>query len=208
MAKLPNPRLPLPVLNSHDLFTLNEGTTIWRVYRTAGSHPANWSTFRQYGPVGTGRFDHHEPPAHHDPVRGILYGALDAPAAIVEAFQDGRLIDRFHDAPWLVCFALELDAPTLDLRGAWSTRAGASQAIASGPRGRAQAWSREIYAAYASVVGLTYPSAMAGTSTNVTLYERVAASMPAHPRLHIPLSHPGLESALNRIAERFGYGMR
>jgi hypothetical protein len=208
MAKLPNPRLPLPALDSDEVFTLTEGTSIWRVYRTMGGHPGNWSTFRRYGPVGTGRFDHHEPPAHDDPVRGILYGALDAPAAVVEAFQDGRLIDRFHDAPWLACFALELDAPTLDLRGAWSTRAGASRAIASGPRGRARAWSREMYAAYASVVGLTYASAMAGTSTNVALYERAAASIPAHPRLHIPLSHPGLESALNRIAQRFGYGMR
>lgn len=209
MTKLPSPRLPLPALIPGDIETLDSGALIWRVYRTTGSHPATWSTFRRHGPVGTGRFDHHEPPAHDDLVLGILYGALDAGAALAEAFQDGRVIDRSHDAPWLACFALSGDTALLDLRGAWATRAGASQAISSGPRGRARAWSRAIHAAYPSLNGVIYPSAMAGESTNVALYERAAAaSMPTHPALNIPLSHPGLAPALSRIAAKFGYGMR
>ncbi len=208
MTKLPNPRLPLPTPAGDEIIILAEGTRIWRVYRAAGGHPATWSSFRRYGPISNGRFDHHEPPPHDDPARAIHYSALDAPGAVAEAFQDTRLIDRFHDAPWLACFELELDAQLLDLRGAWPTRAGASQAIASGRRDRAQAWSREIYAAYPSVLGLLYPSAMAGTSTNVALYERAVDCLPVHPELHLPLAHPGLEPALNRIADRFGYGLR
>jgi hypothetical protein len=100
------------------------------------------------------------------------------------------------------------DVALLDLRGAWPTRAGASQAISSGPRNRARAWSREIYRAYPSVAGLVYPSAMAGASANIALYERAASSVPAHPILHVPLTHPGLDGALNRIADRFNYKLR
>jgi len=208
VAKLPLPRPPLPHPHDDETTTLAAGTLVWRVYRAAGLHPATWSTFRAYGPVANGRFDHHGPPPHDDPTRGILYGSLDAPAAIAEAFADGRLIDRVLDAPWLVCFGLGRDTTLLDLRGAWPTRAGASQAIASGPRDVAQAWSREIYAAYPSVHGLLYRSAMAGSSTNIALYERAVAGLPRHPELHMPLSHPGVERALNGIADRFGYDLR
>jgi len=208
VAALPLPRLPLPRPRRYETRTLPEGALVWRVYRAGGRHPATWSTFRRYGPVANGRFDHQEPPPHDDPERGMLYGSLDAPAAIAEAFQDGRLIDRVRDAPWLVCFALGRATSVLDLRGAWPTRAGASQAIASGPRDVAQAWSREIYAAYPSVEGLLYRSAMAGSATNVALYERAAAGLPAHPELHVPLGHPGLDRALSRIADRFGYDLR
>lgn len=208
MSSLSLPRPPLPEPRGDEILALEEGTLVWRVYRTAGRHPASWTTFRTYGPVANGRFDHHHPPPHDDPTRGILYGSLDAPAAIAEAFGDGRLIDRVRDGPWLVCFALGRAAAMLDLRGAWPTRAGASQAIASGPRDVAQAWSREIHAACPSVQGLLYASAMAGSSTNIALYERAAAALPGHPALHVPLAHPGLGRALSRIADRFGYDLR
>lgn len=188
---------------------LPAGTRIWRVYRTAGRHPASWDTFRHVGPVAVGRFDHQAPPPHDDPDRGILYGALiRGDAAIVEAFQDARLIDRVQDSPWLAAFELARDAAALDLGGPWPTLAGASQAIASGRRDTAQAWSREIYAAYPTVDALLYPSAMAGGATNVAVYERGRDALPKQPLLNMPLAHPGLEVSLNRIAMTFGYDLR
>lgn len=208
METLPLPRPPLPAPGPDDLHVLAAGTIVWRVYRAAGRHPVTWSTFRGFGPVATGRFDHQEPPPHDDPERAILYGALRAEAAIVESFQDARLVDRLRDAPWLVGFALATEVVLLDLRGPWPTRAGASQAIASGPRVRAQAWSRAIHAAMPAVDGLVYASAMAGSLANVALYERARASLPPHPAVHVPLAHPGLEAALGRIATRYGYGLR
>ena len=84
------PRLPLPEATSDEITTLEPGTRIWRVYRAASLHRASWSTFRHYGPVAIGRFDHQEPPPHEDEDRAILYGSLDGPAAVVEAFQDAR----------------------------------------------------------------------------------------------------------------------
>jgi hypothetical protein len=129
-------------------------------------------------------------------------------AAIVEAFQDGRLIDRVLDSPWLVAFQLTRDVTALDLRGRWPTVAGASQAVASGRRDIAQAWGRAIYEAYPTVGALLYPSAMAGGATNVAVYERGRGALPKQPRLHVPLAHPGLEASLNRIATTFGYDLR
>ena len=192
-----------------ELATLGAGARIWRVYRTAGRHPASWNSFRHFGPVAGGRFDHQAPPPHDDPDRGILYGTMSrGDAAIVEAFQDARLIDRVLDSPWLVAFDLTREVTALDLRGPWPTVAGASQAIASGRRDTAQAWSRAIYQAYPTVGALSYPSAMAGGATNVAMYERASDAFPKQPRLHVPLAHPGLEASLNRIATTFGYDLR
>lgn len=182
---------------------------MWRVYRAGGRHPVSWDTFRTFGPVANGRFDHHLLPPSDQPDRGILYGALhDAGAAIIEAFQDTRTIDRAHEDPWLVAFGLELDLAVLDLAGPWPTKAGASQAIAAGRRDVAQRWSRAIYAAYPDIKGLIYRSAMAGPATNVAIYERGASALPERPVLNVPLSHPGLAGPINRIAATYGYDLR
>lgn len=208
MAKLPWPPPSLPAgPTGHTV--VEGGERVWRVYRAGGRHPVSWDTFRTYGPIASGRFDHHLLPASDQPDRGILYGALhSAAAAIAEAFQDARTIDRTHEDPWLVGFELESDLVVLDLAGSWPTKAGASQAIATGRRDVAQAWSRSIYAAYRDINGLIYPSAMAGRAMNVAIYERGAATLPTRPVLNVPLSHPGLTRPINRIAATYGYDLR
>ena len=167
--KLPLPPGELPRLRRRDVATLAAGTLCWRVYRAGGPHPVTWNEFRRHGPTATGRFDHQEPPPHEDRRRAISYVALDAVGAIAESVQGGRLIDRRRQSPWLVGFELAEAVELLDLRGLWPTRAGASQAIATGRRSAAQAWSRAIHRAYPEVSGLLYRSAMAGGSLNVAL---------------------------------------
>ena len=207
-AKLPPPPRDLPKLRRRDIATLAAGTLCWRVYRAGGPHPVTWNNFRHHGPAATGRFDHHEPPPHDDPVRAISYVALDAVGAIAEAFQGGRLIDRRRQSPWLVGFDLTDAVEVLDLTRLWPTRAGASQAIATGRRATAQAWSRAVYRAYPEIAGLLYRSAMAGGSLNVALYERALPAIAPIPTLHLPLAHPGLSLPLARAAARLGYGLR
>jgi hypothetical protein len=143
VAKLPNP--PARLDTPPELIDIPAGTLMWRVYRAGGRHPASWNAFRSYGPVATGRFDHHEPPPHDDPSRSIFYASNIVEAAIVETYQDSRVIDRLHEEPWLVAYELESDVVALDLTDAWPTRAGASQAIASERRDVARAWSRLIW---------------------------------------------------------------
>ena len=207
-GKLPPPPRELPKLRLRDRRTLAAGTLCWRVYRAGAPHPTTWSDFRHHGPTASGRFDHHEPPPHDDPIRAISYLALDAVGAIAEAFQATRLIDRRRQGPWLVGFELTTAIDVLDLTRLWPTRAGASQAIATGRRSTAQAWSRAIYRDYPEVAGLLYRSAMAGGSVNVALYERALPAIPAQPAVHLPLTHPGLSLPLARAAAKLGYGLR
>jgi hypothetical protein len=206
VAKLPNPpaRLDTPA----ELIEISAGTLLWHIYRAGGRHPASWNGFRSYGPVATGRFDHHEPPPHDDLSRSIYYVSDSAATAIVETYQDTRVIDRMDRDPWLVAFELESDFVALDLTGGWPTRAGASQAIASGRRDVARAWSRLIWSEYGDVRGIWYPSAMAGGGRNLAAFERGQSNLPDHPSLNLPLSHPGLLADLNRIATEYGYNLR
>src|ERR1700737_4620438 len=108
-------------------------TTLWRIYGSAGPHAGPWSGCRHFGRVSTARFDHHEPPPADQP-RAVLYAALAVQTCVAEVFQDTRVIDRLRRGAWLVGFRMAREVSLLDLSGTWPTRAGASQAISSGPR--------------------------------------------------------------------------
>lgn len=184
---------------------LSAGTAVWRLYFRGGRHPTFWDVLRSYGPSGS-RFDHHLPPAK-DQGRAILYGALHGPTCLAEVFQDTRLIDRTARDPWLVAFELDRDVPLLDLTGAWPTRAGASMALSSGPRPRAQRWSRVFYEAYPEIEGLYYPSSMYAHHPAVAFYERSTDAMPEAPLFHRLLTEPALLSVLKHVAFDVGYSL-
>ena len=210
MAKLPEPPSVADLrLVPPDVETLLAGTRLWRIYFRGGDHPATWDRMRDYGPVGSARFDHHlDPPRSQD--RGILYAATgdDAIATCVaEVFQDARLVDTRRNGPWLAAFALTEDVSLLDLTGKWPTRAGASTNINSGPRPRCRRWSRAIYGAYPGLGGLYHASSMNGNKPAVTLYERASNTLPRAPVLNRPLSDPSLLIPLKRIAAELGYDL-
>jgi RES domain-containing protein len=206
VAKLPNP--PARLDPPPEPITIPEGSLLWRLYRAGGRHPMTWNGFRSYGPIATARFDHQEPPPHEDPSRAIYYASNTAEGAIVETYQDTRVVDRLDGEPWLAAFELASNFIALDLTGAWPTRAGASQAIASGQRNVARAWSRLIWSQYGDIDWIWYPSAMSGNTRNLAAFERGRRMLPDYPVLNVPLSHPGLLADLNRIAARYGYGLR
>jgi hypothetical protein len=138
----------------------------------------------------------------------VLYLAADVIAALSEGFQGTRTIDRRRQEPWLAGFALATDLVCLDLTRLWPTRAGASQAIATGRHSTAQAWSRLIHRSYPEVAALMYRSSMAGGSLNLAFYERAEPAVATHPAIHVPLTHPGLALPIARVAAKLGYGMR
>ncbi len=70
---------------------------------------------------------------------------------------------------------------------------------------RAREWSRSIYAKYADVDGLRYPSSMLGGTMAFALYERAQDSIPGRPIVHLPLTHPGLQWPIRRVAEQLGF---
>ena len=202
MAKLPRPPASLSGVPP-DWRVVPDGTTLFRVYFRASRHPTPWNAFRFFGPVNA-RFDHHEEPPHVQD-RGILYAATHPRAALAEVFQAGRLIDVHTDEPWLVGFRLAQPVQLLDLLGLWSTRAGASAAINTGPRPTARRWARVIYASYPEAQGLWYGSSMAANAPCVALFERAVGALPAAPAFHHALADATLEAFLVRTAAELGY---
>ena len=163
-----------------------------------------WNQLRSHGPVASGRFDHHEPPPRTQQ-RAILYAAAEGPTCLAEVFQDTRVVARQHNEPWIVAFALEAQLALLDLTGSWPTRAGASMAIHTGPRPRAQRWARAIYAAYPAVQGILYSSSMNAGRPALALFERAQPALPAHPRLNRALAEAPLLVPIANAAARLGY---
>lgn len=204
----PAPRL-LEVTEEHDVVAVAGFTALARIYRAAGDHPVGWSQFREHGPVATARFDPH-PPApggevHRVKAAAVLYAATALQTCVAEAFQATRVIDRTTNRPHLAIWRPARTLRLLDLSGTWPTRAGASQAIASGPRDRARAWARAIRTAYPDLDGLWYPSAMNAGEPAICLWAPARDSMPRSPWSNLPLDAPSLQLPLGRIAAAIGY---
>jgi RES domain len=207
MVKFPEPpgtaELQALGIGADERRVVAAGTTVWRVYFRSGPHPGNWNAFRAWGPTNA-RFDHQAPPPGASD-REILYAAERGRACLAEVFQDTRTIDRMRRRPWIVAFQLTRDVNLLDLTGLWPTRTGASQAISTGPRRRAQRWSRRIYEAFPDVEGLCYPSSMCGGELAYALYERAENTIAPTPSFHRALADPALLTPLEEAARRIGY---
>jgi hypothetical protein len=137
--------------------------------------------------------------------RGILYAATHPAAALAEFFQTRRTINVRHLDPWLVGFTLARNVRLLDLTGRWPTRAGASMAIASGPRPRARVWARAIYSAYPDAEGVWYGSSMHANTPCVALFERALDAVPPHPGYHRTLSDATLRAFITNVAEDLNF---
>jgi hypothetical protein len=205
MAKFPNPppALTIPAVTK----VLPAGTRLWRVYFTGGTHPGAWNAFRFFGPT-TSRFDHQDLPRRVQ-AKGIIYAAVEPRTCLAEVFQATRVIDRHSGQPWLVGFDTATEVALLDLTGTWPTQAGASMAINSGFRPRAQSWSRLIAATYTDLHGIYYPSSMHANRPSVALYERAQAMgvMPAAPMFNRALADRALASRLGSAAAVLGYSI-
>jgi hypothetical protein len=140
--------------------------------------------------------------------RSILYAAVSELTSLAEVFQQARLVNRSHRQPWLVWFSLVRDVPLLDLAGTWPTAAGASMLISSGPRSRAQRWSRAIYDAYPDLQGIWYPSSMHANQPAVALFDRAESSVADRPDLHLSLTDVRLNATMKDAVALLGYRIK
>lgn len=194
------------------------GQPLSRVYFRAGRHPVRWSDLRYFGPVRGARFDHHVPAADGSgrlQPNGILYAAL-APAvtslagldvSLAEVFQATRTISLSIDTPAWAVFALSAEITLLDLRGKWPTKAGASQALNSGPKSSARRWAQAFHELYPQIHGLIYPSSMAGGRDVVALNERALHAIPTTPQLHYSLNDRKIDRVLRNAAGSISYNV-
>lgn len=207
MPKFPEPppvarlaRLPA------DVRGLPAGTRLWRIYFRGGPFPSRWDAWRAFGPTARGRFDHHLSPARPQD-RAVYYAAGDLTTCLAEVFQARRLIELDRHGPWVVALETATPLRLLDLTGVWPTAAGASMAISSGPRTRAQRWSRAVYEAYPDLDGIMYPSSMHANQPAALLYERASGTLPAAPVFHRALADPALRLPLLNAARRLNYAV-
>jgi hypothetical protein len=129
-------------------------------------------------------------------------------AALAEAFQGDRTIDRIRERPHLTGLAFIRPLRLLDLAvdsgGAWATRAGGTFAISTAPHAVTQRWARAIVEAFPDLDGLRYNSRFAGHPC-VALFSPAVTAMPTRPIISVPLTHPALVSRLAGAARRLGY---
>ena len=213
MSKFPEPPAPFDLRKSApEIITLPQNSSLCRIFFRGGSHPVEWNEFRFWGPAGS-RFDHHEADPAGNPTsgpRGIYYAAAKGTLSglgvcLAEVFQSSRVIDADSNKPWFVIFFTASDLKLLDLRGPFATRMGASAAINTGAKKRAQRWSKALYEAFPTVDGIIYPSSMGGSSDAFALYERAAGAFPARPRFHRPLNDPSLSAEILNASSQIGY---
>ena len=197
------------------LTSLPAGQPLARVYFRAGRHPVRWSDLRYFGPVRSARFDHHEPASDGSGQLqscGILYCALaddtslaGLDACLAEVFQATRTASLTIDSPAWAVFALTAEVTLLDLRGRWPTKAGASQALSTGPKSSARLWARAFHEIYPQIQGLIHPSAMAGGRYNVALNERALHAISATPQIHYDLADRKIDRVVRKAAGSIGY---
>lgn len=136
-----------------------------------------------------------------------MYAASDITTACGEVFQDSRFIDVTSDDPYLAGFRLRRPVRLMSLRSNWPTRAGASQALASGARSSARGWSMAIWEDLRDIEGIEYDSAMNRGGTNYALYERAEDALEPAPVSNNPLTHRGLRTVLRNSAVVLNYGL-
>ncbi|MFT3661839.1 MAG: RES family NAD+ phosphorylase [Gordonia sp. (in: high G+C Gram-positive bacteria)] len=207
-----------PPLNDEYVREIDVDVPLGRIYFADGEYPATWNGFRYFGPT-TSRFDHQEPPAALDPVRGVLYLApsmndargdrmSSVETALLECFRDRGIVDVSTDRPYFALFTPVRRLRLLDLSDSeWVTVAGANAAITSGPREAARQWARAVYDRYDDVDGVFYATSNRPLSRSIALWERGADAFPTRPTLNMPLDHMGLRAAVESFAARVGLGL-
>jgi RES domain len=209
-ATLPDPPSPHELrrigIRDEELRGIDTTETWWRVHRTEGAHVQAWNAFRRFGPVL--RFDPHPPPRSEHPDRAVWYGAPTPGAALAEAFQVDRTIDRRSGRPYLTGLSFTRALSVLDLAvdsaGAWVTRAGGTFAISTAPHAVTQRWARAVVDTFPQLDGVRYNSRFAGAPC-VALFAPARSAMPAQPLVSLPLTHPDLGARLAAAARRIGY---
>ena len=188
--------------------TVRRSEIWWRVHRTEGDHVLAWNEFRTYGPLL--RFDPHPEPEGEHPGHGVWYGGSVPGAALAEAFQQDRTIDRIRGAPYLTGLRFTRQLHLLDVAtdsaGAWPTRAGSNFAMSTAAHAITQRWARAIVGAFPDLDGIRYNSRFAGHAC-MALFAPAAAALSERPVSSQPLSHPGLAKRIASVADRVGYAM-
>ncbi|MGS0683910.1 RES family NAD+ phosphorylase [Nakamurella sp. GG22] len=208
IPKLPDRPDPSTLANSRPEFhTVPTSTVLWRIHRTTGAQVTAWNVLREFGPIGSCRFDPHpEGPPRLHPGTGVLYAAGNLPTALAEVFQSTRVVDCLTDSPAATAFRFNRPVRLLDLTGGWPLRAGASHVINTGRRSATRAWARAFLSAWPALDGLWHTSSLTGDPC-VTVYPAAADALPDDPAHTFGLSDTLYGHWLLGAADSIGYDL-
>lgn len=198
------PRRPPRHLIRTDADVVEAQPILWRVHRTQGEHVLPWDGFGTFGPVSSGRYDPHPPPAEEHPGYGVMYTATDLCTALAEVFQRTRRINLRTGAPYVTSWTPIRPLRLLDLTGDWALRNRAAYSLVFAPRPTCRAWARVIHATWEDLDGLSAPSTLTSDPI-VTLYEPAASAIPPAPAFSRPLDHPVLAALARHYAPTLTY---
>lgn len=167
----PPPSQPFPVI-----YSLLPNQYFYRIFDPTKRN-ATALTFRSYGPLQSGRFDHHRANLSKpstDLERSIFYAGMTLECCLVEVFGDIGTIEIAEQ--YLACLGLQRDLHLLDLRSSTKAEnAGTVQELTVVvARELTQSWSRYFYEhpeIYSSIDGIIHINRHNAEET-VTLYER------------------------------------
>lgn len=171
----------------------------------------NWDDYRNFGPLATGRFDHHpDGEAQHHLGHGVWYAAIETgtennglATALAERFQEARTVslsDQYYHLA--ICHpgrSLEL----LDMRSGWITKAGGNAAIGSGKREQSRKWAREIHKKYTTLDGIVWSSSVYPPGNAIVLWRGAVPALAPSAVAIDPLAE--LLPNVVRAANTLGY---
>jgi RES domain len=191
-----------------------EGDILWRIYArahhlTPAPHTVSAQTFRYYGPLPQGRFDHHSPAGESpgpDGKRGIYYAGEKPWDCLIEVSSPDGVVKIVNQ--YIADLVVSRDLLLLDLRDDGAEGIYADATIAkTGERELTQEWARYIYDNSSHfgqgglpVDGLIYRNAH-NEGLAVALFERAEGSLLVHN--NDPLSTPTIRTAIDLVVKRW-----
>ncbi len=200
-----------PPIRAAHLRNVSRRSRLIRIFSHGGRHATKWNEPRHYGPLATGRFDHHPAGApSYDATHSVWYAALETGndnnglhTAIAERYQDTRVVPLSSGDSSLVICRADRDLRLLNLDSRWITQAGGNAAIASGPRSQSRKWARAIRKRYPNLDGLTWSSSVYPPGTAIVLWDHDSGALAPYADLISPLG--GLTKILVPVVADLGY---
>lgn len=157
---------------------------------------------RRWGPAANCRWEPHPEPTAHHIGDGVMYTAADLATAVVETFQNDRMIDPNTGRPRATSWSPNRPLRLLDLTDDWCLRNGASASLAFAPQATCRSWARSIRQAWPDLDGLWTPSTLTGRP-NITLWAPAADAFPIVPAFSEYLADDLLWDRLDHVAHRY-----
>lgn len=174
-------RTPGVITLTNDVLTPFQDS-LWRVYYRGGSHPAQWNTRRDFGPIAEMRFDPHvfgKP--RWQPGIEVYYAATTPRTALAETFNRGKAIDRLGGDPAITEWVPTRPLTLVDLTSTSVTKISVAAVQMTGTVARSRAFARELYKQHGGDIDGIYSRSSVNNGSNVILFSRAASAFPLHP---------------------------